>query len=59
MLRVVKQLARPYDKVKRSFLGVFELKMLQFFTFFCLFSNLLFGQSKIEFCKIDKGLFKQ
>ena len=34
--------------VKRSFLGVFEPKMLQFLWFFLHFFELLLDQSKIE-----------
>ena len=47
MLSVMKLLGRPQFKVKSSFLGVFELKMLHFFVFRNV-SNFLLHQSKIE-----------
>ena len=37
VIRVVQLLGGPLFKVKRSFLGIFGLKMVQFFMFFCEF----------------------
>ena len=59
MLRVVQLLGWPLLKVKRSFLGVFGLKMLQFFMFFFVIFS-VFGLISLrwKFLKVDEGLFR-
>ena len=57
MLSVVKLLGTPEFKVKRSFLGVFELKMLQIF-FSSFFEFSCWTCLKFRLAKVDKGLLR-
>ena len=52
MLIVVQLLGWPYFKVKRSFLGVFVLKMVQFFMVFVSISL------RLKLLKVDEGLLR-
>ena len=58
MPRVLQLLGWPQFKVKRSFLGVFGLKMVQFFMFLSFFKVFWLICLRLKFLKVDEGLLR-
>ena len=59
MLRLLRLLGRPILNAKRSFLGDFESKILQFLSFLCFFSFLNLISLKLLFIKAWKVVSRE